>query len=320
MVSIALSAASATRIRFAISALWETLAAVRILRSPGVPAVYRTWASQAALPADSLLATLVAPPGAYTPDFLTPPPTGLTADLDTELAALRATPTDVIRAHLDLLPGLTLRPGALTRLYDDPTAGLAALSDEIASFWSTAIAPRWPRMKALLDAEVQRRAQMLATTGTEGVLADLHPAVTWQNGILHVNQPHCTAPDVPTGTGLILIPSVFIWPTVMTVSAGPTPQLAYPAAGVATLWEPTTTTPDALTALIGRSRANVLTELTTPLSTTELSARTGITPGGISQHLAVLRAAGLIVTHRQGRSLLNTRTPAAETLLSATTH
>jgi DNA-binding transcriptional ArsR family regulator len=62
----------------------------------------------------------------------------------------------------------------------------------------------------------------------------------------------------------------------------------------------------------------MLVELAAPLSTTDLSHRTGITPGGISQHLTTLRAAGLVTTHRRGRSLLNTRTPTAEALLTAT--
>jgi DNA-binding transcriptional ArsR family regulator len=48
-----------------------------------------------------------------------------------------------------------------------------------------------------------------------------------------------------------------------------------------------------------------------------LSQRTGISAGGVSQHLATLRAAGLVSTHRQGRMLLNARTAVAEALLSA---
>jgi DNA-binding transcriptional ArsR family regulator len=101
------------------------------------------------------------------------------------------------------------------------------------------------------------------------------------------------------------------------VTAGEVPQLAYPARGVATLWERSSRESDKLTALLGRGRARLLTELASPLSTTELARRTGITAGGVSQHLTTLRAAGLVVTHRQGRSLLNTRTEVAEALLSA---
>ena len=313
MVSIALSAAAATRVRFAVSCLWEVLAGVRILRDPGVPAVHRRWAGRArpGLRPDGLLSALVAPTGGYTPDFLTPPPAGLTGDLDRELAGLRATPAALVRAHLDLMPAEPPR-----ELYADPPAGLARLADEIAAYWSVAVAPDWPRMRALLDAEVQRRARRLAENGTAGVLDDLHRSVSWADGVLAVDHPHCRAPDVPAGAGLVLIPSVFVWPSVMTVTAGDVPQLAYPARGVATLEERPGTT-DALAALLGRGRARLLMELGTPLSTTELARRTGITAGGVSQHLTTLRGAGLVVSHRQGRAVLNSRTAVADALLAA---
>jgi hypothetical protein len=313
VATIGLSATAATRIRFAVSGLWEVLAGLRILRDPGVPAVHRRWAGRARAGVDEggLLWQLIAPSGGYTPDFLTPAPTGLDADLDRELDGLRATPPSVVREHL-ALAGRAAGP-----LYDDPVAGLARLADEIAAYWAVAIAPDWPRMRALLDAEVQRRARRLAEDGSAAILNDLHPSVTWRAGELTIDQPHCTAADVPCGAGLILIPSVFVWPSVLTVTAGEVPQLAYPARGVATLWERSSRESDALTALLGRGRARLLTSLASPLSTMELARRTGMTPGGVSQHLTTLRAAGLVVTHRQGRSLLNTRTEVAEALLAA---
>jgi len=320
VVAIGLSAPAVARIRIGVSCLWEVLASARILRDPGVPEVHRRWAARVRL-APGLLRHLVAPSGGYTPDFLTPPPTGLDADLDRDLAVLRATPPSVVRAHLDLLPGD--RPAAIRDLYADPTAGLPRLAEEIAAYWQTAIAPDWPRMRELLESEVQRRARRLAETGSAAVLNDLHPAVTWTagraGGRLEIDHRHCTAPDMPDAAGLLLVPSVFVWPSVMTVWAGEVPQLAYPARGVATLWERSSRAPDALGAVIGRGRARLLAELGAPLSTTELARRTGISAGGVSQHLGALRAAGLVVTHRQGRAVLNSRTPVADALLRAAT-
>ena len=122
---------------------------------------------------------------------------------------------------------------------------------------------------------------------------------------------------MPAGAGLVLVPSVFVWPSVLSVAAGDVAQLAYPARGLATLWEPPAATPDALAAVLGRGRARLLTELVAPVSTTELARRTGMSPAGVSQHLTALRAAGLVVTHRQGRMLLSARTTVAEALLHA---
>jgi biotin operon repressor len=194
---------------------------------------------------------------------------------------------------------------------------LGRLADEVAAYWAVAIAPDWPRMRALLDAEVQRRARRLAEVGSAAVLGDLHPSISWRAGTLSIDQPHCAAPDVPDGAGLVLVPSVFAWPSVLTVTAGGIPQIAYPARGVATLWERSARAPDALGAVLGRGRARLLVELATPLSTTELARRTGLTAGGVSQHLTTLRAAGLVVTHRQGRALLSARTPVADALITA---
>ncbi|MDG4808648.1 helix-turn-helix domain-containing protein [Micromonospora sp. WMMD1120] len=59
----------------------------------------------------------------------------------------------------------------------------------------------------------------------------------------------------------------------------------------------------------------LLTELVAPLSTTELARRSGMTAGGVSQHLGALRAAGLVLTHRRGRTLISARTDLAEALL-----
>jgi DNA-binding transcriptional ArsR family regulator len=314
MVAIGLSAPAVARIRIGVSCLWEVLSGVRILRDLGVPEVHRRWAERVQL-APGLLPHLVAPSGGYTPDFLTPAPTGLSAELDRELAGLRATPAEVVRAQLDLMPGE--RASAVRDLYVDPEAGLDRLAAEIAAFWQSAIAPDWPCMRALLDAEVQRRARRLAEDGSAAILNDLHPAVSWAGGRLQVEQRHCVAPDVPDAAGLVLIPSVFVWPSVLTVSACEVPQLAYPARGVATLWERSSRAPDALGAVLGRGRARLLAELGTPLSTMELARRTGISAGGVSQHLNALRAAGLVVTHRQGRTVLNSRSAVGDALLSA---
>ena len=67
------------------------------------------------------------------------------------------------------------------------------------------------------------------------------------------------------------------------------------------------------------SIASFAVEMCSPVSTAELAKRTGVTNGGVSQHLAVLRAAGLVMAHRHGRSVFNVRTATAEALLSVAT-
>ncbi|MEE6262917.1 ArsR/SmtB family transcription factor [Plantactinospora sonchi] len=330
MVSIGLSAAAVARIRFAVSCLWEVAASVRVLRDTGDHAIHLPWANRVRprlvaaglVGADShgtrsdggLLWQLVPAGPRYLPDFLTPPPQGLTPDLTTELAVLRATPPEVVRTDLDLYDG-TPSP-AVRALRADPAEGLRRLADEITEYWRIALAPDWARIRLLLDAEVQHRARRLAEDGAGGLLNDLHQRVRWEGETLSIAQRHCTAADVPDGSGLVLVPSVFVWPSVLSVAQGALPQLAYPARGVGTLWEAGPRASDALGAVLGRGRARLLVEMRAPVSTTELARRTGISAGGVSQHLAVLRAAGLVATHRAGRSVLNVRTTVADALLS----
>jgi DNA-binding transcriptional ArsR family regulator len=96
------------------------------------------------------------------------------------------------------------------------------------------------------------------------------------------------------------------------------PQLAYPARGIGSLWEPQPATGlDALAAVLGRSRTRLLAELDTRASTTELARRTGLSMAGTSRYLTALRDAGLVSAHRAGRSMLYARTPAAASLLAA---
>ncbi|MCW3813226.1 winged helix-turn-helix domain-containing protein [Micromonospora sp. DR5-3] len=324
MVAIGLSAGAVARVRFALSCLWETVASVRVLRDPGQHAIHLPWANrvrprlaEAGLvgPGGGLLWHLVPPAPGYLADFLTPPPAGLAPDLGQELAALRATPPETVRAHLDLYNGP--RPPALSALHADPEDGLHRLAEEIEAYWRLALAGDWPRIRALLEAEVFRRARLLAEDGAAGLLNDLHERVRWEGDALLISQRHCAAPDVPDGSGLVLVPSVFAWPSVLSISAGDVPQLAYPARGLGALWACPPTAPDALGAVLGRGRARLLAALDAPRSTTDLARRTGLSPAGVSQHLTALRAAGLVVTHRQGRSLLSSRTAVAEALLTA---
>ncbi|SCE73068.1 Helix-turn-helix domain-containing protein [Micromonospora coriariae] len=320
-----MSAGAVARIRFAVSCLWEVVASVRVLRDPGDHAVHLPWVRRVRPPlveaglidADGgLLWQLVPARPRYLADFLTPSPAGLIPDLAAELAALGGTPTDTVRAHLDLYPGE--RTPTLAALYADPPAGLRRLTEEIEAYWRIALAPHWPRLRLLLDADVTARARLLAEDGAGALLNDLHHQVRWEDDTLLVAQRHCLAPDVPDGPGLVLVPSVFVWPSVASVSAGDAPQLAYPARGLGALWEHPAGVPDALAAVLGRGRARLLTELTAPASTTELARRSGMSPAGVSQHLTALRAAGLVVTHRRGRALLSARTDLAEALFSAT--
>ena len=75
------------------------------------------------------------------------------------------------------------------------------------------------------------------------------------------------------------------------------------------MWEGVNaSTQPALARLLGSTRARLLRELERPSTVSELAARLGVTVGAVSQHLGVLRAAGLAVSRREGRQMVSLRT------------
>lgn len=322
MLSLEFSTGDVARIRFALSCLWEVASSYHVLQTPENHVVQRPWVDRvlpevcaAGLGPGSLLAGLIPPGPRYMPDFLTPPSATLDPVLADEIEVLLATPHDVVRAELDLIE--MARTPAVQGLYDDPAAGLPRLASEIRTYWKTALAAYWPRMKALLEAEVFHRARLLAVKGAAGLLNGLHDTIGWQDDTLSIARRMCAGEIPLNGNGLLIVPAVFVWPAVRTVIPAENPQLAYPPPGIATLWESAAAAPESLAAILGRSRARLLVELAVPLSTTGLARRTGMSAGGVSQHLSALRAAGLVTAYRSGHAVLNTRTPAADTLLAA---
>jgi DNA-binding transcriptional ArsR family regulator len=258
-------------------------------------------------------------PGGYTPDFLTPPPGTPLPDLDAELERLRATPPGEVRRELSLRFPSRRMPAVLRPLLDDPQAELGRLADLIGGYWDRALAPVWPRVKGLLDADVRWRARQITEGGAWRLFRGLHRSVSFAGGSLRIAKSYDARVELD-GRGLLLVPSAFSWPEVFAITDQPwQPSLVYPPRGVGTLWESSrgADASQALAALMGRSRATILAELDRPASTAELARRLGMGPSRVSQHLAVLRAAGLVAGHRQGRAVLYARTAPGQALVSA---
>jgi DNA-binding transcriptional ArsR family regulator len=126
------------------------------------------------------------------------------------------------------------------------------------------------------------------------------------------------------GRGLLLVPCAFHWPGVGAMFDPPwQPSLIYAPRGIALLWEPPEAgdapAADALAPLLGERRARILLTLREPASTTELAARLAASPAGVSEHLKVLRRAGLISGRRDGRSVRYARTVAGDALAGSAT-
>ena len=310
------------RCRFALSPLWETTNAVRTLAEPERHGYHLPWLRQvqAQLPGLDLAPLLaVQPRHGYTPDFLAPAPQSPLVTIDQELDRVRSTPTDQVAVELDR--SLTQRegapPAALRALLADPAAA-ERLSELLERCWGVLLAPWWERIRDLLDADIAFRARRLADGGLERLFADLDPSVRFDGSTLEVGGRGEGHRDL-AGEGLVLMPSVFVWPGVVLVLDLPwQPTLIYPARGIAGLWQPPAAQPPvALGRLLGRSRARLLLALAEPASTTALARRLGHSPSGVSEHLSALRDAGLLTSHRDRHQVIYERTPVGIALATA---
>src|SRR5262245_44695037 len=164
------------RTRFAVSPLWETTAALRVLLEPRQHRYHLPWldAVRPGLGRLDLRPLLVLlPRTGWTPDFLSPAPARPGTTIADQLAQVRATPPEQVAREVQR--SLTQRtgapvPDAAWRLQDEPAATGALLADLLEQCWQLLIAPHWPRLRDLLDADLAFRAQTLAGYGLARVL------------------------------------------------------------------------------------------------------------------------------------------------------
>jgi hypothetical protein len=323
MITLRFGPASLAHVRFAISPLVEVVRSRRLLDDPAAGALHLPWLVEAlerTADLDLSLLRALDPTGVYTPDFVSPPPDTPLAELEDELAVVAATPPEQARAEVlrsyRRKPAL---PAVLEPFVADPAAGLADVVALLRVYWERTLAPHWPRVRALLEGDVLHRARQMADGGAERLFADVDPTVSWADGVLSIDKGSVEQDVDLRDRGLLFVPSAFAWPNVMLVTDPRwQPTLVYPARGVGTLWETDrAAAPDALGALLGKVRAAVLMALDHPRSTTDLARALGISAGGVSQHLGILRAAGLVHGHRVGRVVLYLRSPAGDGLVGA---
>ena len=311
------------RCRFAVSPLWETQGVVRTLKRPERHGYHAAWLRRTGAAVDGLdlgPLWLLMPRTGHCPDWLYPPPIGPSATFEQEIAAVRA--ADPAEAREDTARSLADTPGALESARGrawlrDPARMIEELADAMEAVWHTLVAPDWPRLRALLEADIAFHSRRLAEVGLGVLLPEISRHCGWDAETLTVafrgeHERHLG------GQGLVLLPSVFIWPNVVSTFEPPwQPTLAYPARGIGALWtEPADHTPDALLRLLGRGRAAVLAALDEPASTTALAHRLRLAPSSVSAHLTVLRDAGLLTARRYGHQVLYERTPLGIALTS----
>lgn len=312
------------RIRFAVSPAWETFAAVRVVADPSRRDYHLPWLDEVRGRIDgSAMALLGAfsPRAGWTPDFLTPLPAGPAVTMEDQLRLIRATPLEVVGSELRrslAARGDATTPRWVVELAGDHLRARRELADAMESIWQTLIALHWANLAELLAADIAHRSRRIAAYGLEAALSEMHPRLEWRDRRLTVSGPLREHRRLG-GAGMVLVPSVFVWPAVTALSeVSPQPAVVYPARGIAELWKPAPRPEgDALGRLLGPTRAALLQSLAEPATTATLARRHQLAPSTVSEHLGVLRDARLAVGRRQGSRVVYRQTALGARLSAA---
>jgi DNA-binding transcriptional ArsR family regulator len=324
VVTFELSVADLLRCRFAISPVSEVIDVAHAIASPAARAAHSAWLRQhrAALQriADAHdlrpLFALMRADGS-TPDFLRPTPSGPVGEIDAELERIRVTPVERVRAEIERRLQETGPIGGDVERVLRSDAAAERLAELLGAIWAGLVLPSWSRIEACLERDILYQSRALARRGLAAVLKDVAPSLALEGRQLLVRQNgnELRALD---NTGILLVPSTFIWPRIATVHAPPAAPLTirYPARGIEALWSPVSPQRHGgLRRLIGKTRAQILDALDQPTHTTALALQLGRSPGNIADHLAVLNSTGLVGKARVGLHVIYSRTSLGDAML-----
>src|SRR5215213_7976274 len=164
MIEYVFGVADLGRLRFAISPSWELAASLQALLKPSEAALHVEWVREArpALrdldlrPAFALLGH-----SSYMPDFLTPPPESPLTTIEEDLERMLATPAAQVRKEVAIVAEEGDCP-ELQAFMARPRHELRRLVRTLEEYWQRALAPSWPRVNALLQADLAARGRELA--------------------------------------------------------------------------------------------------------------------------------------------------------------
>ncbi len=321
MIRLRLSPGDLERMRFAYSPLAEVAESLYVLHSADIPALHQQWFEETRRRLRQVdmevLRAIVPAPRPHVASFLLAGARAPSTAIEQQLKIVADYPAERLRADLGVVWQSDLPPGTVRILEH---GGGQRIADALGQYWNVAIKPYWPKIRALLDADVAYRASRLAKGGIEALLSDLNPELELAEHAIHVQSNAKGTEHQLGGAGLLLVPCVFAWPHVMADIGSDSPSITYGPRGIGDLW-PNAEVPaadeDALAALLGRSRAAILASVGLPKSTSDLAVELNQSMPAVSAHLAVLRNSSLVTSWRAGRRVLYQRTPLATSVIAA---
>lgn len=306
-------------VRFALSPVNELTLSLRTFREPGRYPVHLPWLRETQAARERLDTTMLRAltnDALSTPDFLTPRPYSPLTRLEDELRFVARIDDERLRADLR-----AVHPGRLPYALRGPMDEVRArMMQALRAYWDACFAPWWPRMRAVLQADIVYRGHVTASEGVAAMFGGLSDRVTLDGDVVRVRLNSPIRSRRPTrGAGLTLVPSLFTRGASVPIGEDEPPVIMYGVRGAGTFWQAQPRrSPQALGELLGVTRAGLLASLATPASSTELAGRLGVTTPAVNQHLRAMRDAGLLTSARHGRSVLYLRSELGDALVNAT--
>ena len=189
-------------------------------------------------------------------------------------------------------------------------------------FCQVAVLPHWREMHGHMESVRDSCGRIGIANGMHALLDNLHPKLNWKPPVLEI----AGEPDRDVylnGRGIVLCPSLFmagkacmILEDVLEIGV-PVLVFSVPVdtAAETEFWGHNKGGEQALSALVGHTRAAALQMLSESCTTGELSQRLNISLAGASNHASVLRKAGLVTTARKRNTALHSLTPLGVALL-----
>lgn len=314
--------------RFAISPLSTVVGALALLRNDAPPGGggWRGRVQEAVREQKlALLGSMFSGSWDYVPDFLTPQPQAPESALPEELHTVATTAS--ARLHWELRTmaqgvGEERLAGRVTPvvLRDALDRGERDFAERVAAelhrLWESALAPQWTALRTRMEEDITHRARTIARDGLSGMLAGLHPRVLWSEDRLSLVSRFNGR--VPAGTGLVLTPSVFTTTDLrIVIDSIPAPATRQPMFAYPCRPGPDPSPGPTVDALLGVTRARLLSDLHTARTTAELSERHFLAASTVSYHLGILHRTALVTRTRTGQHVLYRQTARAADLLAA---
>lgn len=314
MIRYRLEPADLSAVRFGISPLSELGLGLRSFRAPERYPLQRPWLDRIAavvplLDTEVLLGLV--DERRWVADFVNPRPTSPLTSIDDELRAIGRLSPERFRGDLERVHGEV--PKVFRGRHETV---VARVQQALARTWELCFAPSWPRMRAVMQADIAHRGRVAANRGLGAVLDGLSDAVRFDGRDLEVRLTSPITRDRPVrGEGLTLVPSVFVVRASTQIDDDLPPTVMYPARGQGAMWS-TSSHPDAgaVRDLLGGTRAALLDALGEPASSTDLALRFGVSTSAVNQHLRVMERSGLLNRTRYGRAVLYYRSDLGEAL------